>query len=106
MYGKYEFFKYFGDFLGWEYYDLNIDEDWTYNYEGYGKPEYHGLRTGTLVVNMIDPAKASENTKQIPTIWLGVINGLAGDTFASTRTRLIDTINQCFVQSPYLAKAL
>ena len=80
-----------------------------YDYDGYYYPGYGGttqtVRTGTVIIRMLDPNNPSdENT--VPTEWIGLINGLTDDTSINVRSRLVNTINQCFVQSTYLGANL
>jgi hypothetical protein len=70
-----------------------------YYYPGYGGTNYT-VRTGTVLIRMLDPNNPSDD--KLPTEWLGLINGLTDDTSFNVRTRLVNTINQCFVQSTYL----
>ncbi len=55
---------------------------------------------------MIDPARAVLLDEQIPSIWLGVINGLLDGSQQSTANRISQGIDQMFNQSPYLQKDL
>lgn len=80
-----------------------------YDYDGYYYPGYggttHTVRTGTVLMRMLDPNNPSEENT-LPTEWMGLINGLADDLPANVRSRLVNTINQCFVQSTYLGANL
>ena len=85
-----------------------------WGYWGYGPgwgvyyPPYWGIsnvveyRTGTLLINLIDPDLSDEANKQLGSIWIGTINGLLDDTPANVRIRLKTEIGRCFAQSPYL----
>jgi hypothetical protein len=65
----------------------------------------YAYTTGTLFVDMFDPDSVVENPDgsfSIEAYWQGTINGILDDTTASKNQRLADSINQLFVQSPYL----
>jgi hypothetical protein len=74
-------------------------------YDGYGSGGYYNtgseyqMETGTLLMNLADH-KDSDSTK--PSMWLAIINGVTEQSFTNTSRRLIELINQAFVQSPYL----
>ena len=74
-------------------------------YDSYGSGGYYNtgseyqMETGTLLMNLADH-KDSDSTK--PSMWLGIINGVTEQSFTNTSRRLIELINQAFVQSPYL----
>jgi hypothetical protein len=101
LYNPYPFFEYWGWYDGWEAYAVDYESDWRYDYEEYDQQDYE-LRVGSVIVNMVDPNDPKIQEKEIPSIWIALLNGLAGDTFTSTRSRLLTLINQCFEQSPYL----
>jgi hypothetical protein len=56
--------------------------------------------TGTLYVNMLDPAQR-DSQKRLPVVWFAAANGLLNAT-STPATRLTEAINQAFTQSPYL----
>lgn len=57
------------------------------------------LETGTLLMNLADHKVEGGSTKSM---WLGLINGITEQSFTNTSRRLIELINQAYVQSPYL----
>jgi len=59
--------------------------------------------TGSILVDMIDPSRADANSEQLPSIWLGVLNGLVADSQQNNADRISQGIDQMFNQSPYLA---
>ena len=61
------------------------------------------FRVGTLYVDMVDPKSPFEVDGEpvIPIYWTAAMNGLLGSA-ASVASRLNDSINQAFDQSPYL----
>jgi hypothetical protein len=60
---------------------------------------------GSVLVTMIDPARTDTTAKFIGTVWFGGANGLIGDVTSSTQQRIYNSINQMFIQSPYLGSA-
>lgn len=78
---------------------------WGYGWGGYYPyypPVYGGsYSNGTIIVNMIDPDIARSDST-FGAVWFGAINGLLGDTQAGVQARFNKSINQLFVQSPYL----
>jgi uncharacterized protein DUF4136 len=58
-------------------------------------------RSGTIFMQLLDPAQADSTEGKIPTVWIGAINGLVqGNTIEE---RIADGIRQAFLQSSYLA---
>jgi hypothetical protein len=76
------------------------------SYSSYGSGGYYNsgseyqLETGTLLMNLADHKDQSGSTR--PSMWLGLINGITEQSFTNTSRRLIELINQAYVQSPYL----
>ncbi len=65
--------------------------------------------TGSVLVDMIDPVRAVLLDEQLPSIWLGVINGLldgSQQVNPLATNRISQGIDQMFNQSPYLQKDL
>jgi hypothetical protein len=60
---------------------------------------------GSVLVTLIDPARTDTTAKLIGTVWFGGANGLLGDATASGRQRIYNSLNQMFIQSPYLGSA-
>jgi hypothetical protein len=91
------------DFVGWSYW-----YDYWYWYPGWGGfyPYYppggwypsYSFTTGTLFIQMVFEEDADSDR----IIWTAVINGLLGDTSTGVTSRLTESINQAFNQSPYL----
>ncbi|TFH01414.1 MAG: DUF4136 domain-containing protein [Calditrichales bacterium] len=97
LYGEYNY----SDYWGW--YTPDYDDGYEYDYGGYGSQQNYDLQLGTVLINMSNPSLASTGT--MPTIWIGIINGIAEQSLVNTSTRLIQLINQCFAQSPYLGRS-
>jgi hypothetical protein len=73
---------------------------WYYPYYGWCYPVYYTYQTGSLLIVMLD-AKATE---QKDALWVAAINGILEDTSAGISTRINNSINQAFTQSPYLGE--
>jgi len=58
------------------------------------------LSTGTVLMNLANH-KDGDTAKE-SAMWLGMLNGVTEQSFTNTSRRLIELINQAFVQSPYL----
>lgn len=66
-----------------------------------GAGTIYTYRSGTIFMQLLDPAQADSTEEKIPTVWIGAINGLVqGNTIEE---RIADGIRQAFAQSPYLA---
>jgi hypothetical protein len=84
----------------------NYGEYYGSSYNNYGSGGYYytgsdyQLETGTLLMNLAN--LKAEGGSTIPSIWLGLINGVTEQSFTNTSRRLIELINQAYVQSPYL----
>jgi hypothetical protein len=96
------------DQLGYAYYPW---WGWYYPYSGccwYGGwyPWYpasgavYEYRSGTVFMEMVDPALADSTLERVPSIWVGAVNGLVEGN--AVPERIADGITQAFEQSPYL----
>lgn len=79
----------------WGYYG------WYYPWYGYGGYAY-SYTTGSLFVTMIDLKKFDEVNKLSGAVWAGIANGILDDTNANILTRVINSVDKMFEQSPYL----
>jgi hypothetical protein len=92
-----------GGYWGW-YYPYPPSFGWGY-YPWYGGGgSVYMYRTGTMFMQMIDPASADSTLAKVPTIWLGALNGIVEGTQAEIQQRIVGGINQAFLQSPYLGE--
>ena len=57
---------------------------------------------GTVLINMIDPDAIDNINKEVPRVWIGVLNGLAQGSVSSVAERIAKGIDKAFDQSPYL----
>jgi hypothetical protein len=82
----------YGDYYGGRYDDYGTGG---YYYTG----ENYELETGTVLMSL---ANNDGNPSLESSLWLGMLNGITEQSFTNTSRRLIELINQAFVQSPYL----
>jgi hypothetical protein len=86
-----------GGYWGWY---LPYPPNWGWGwYPWYGGTVYM-YRSGTIFMQLIDPALADSTEQKVPTAWVGAMNGIVDG--AAVEERIIDGINQAFEQSPYL----
>ncbi len=74
---------------------------WWYWYP-YCYPIPYSFTTGTLAIDTLDISKRDDTDKMVPAAWTAMINGLLGTATADMQARIEMTINQSFLQSPYL----
>lgn len=84
------------------YVDYYYGSYWGYGY-GYYYPytTVYSVTTGSVIINMVDKASLQPGTTNATAVWIGVLNGAAGDP-STAATRITDGINKVFAQSPYL----
>jgi len=98
---------------GWGWYKSSQADrgtDYWYGYPGYyppgwgwgGVPYYSSYTTGTLLMEMTNPAdyRVIDNDTVTPMYWAGGLNGILSS--GSDLTRIENGIDQAFEQSPYL----
>lgn len=83
--------SYWGGYWGWGWY-----------YPWYGGTTVYKYSTGTIFIDMIDAENIDVEDELYPSAWIAAINGLLGDTDSSTKSRLSSSIDQAFLQSPYI----
>jgi len=90
-----------GGYWGWYYpYPPNWGWGWYPWYGGGGT--IYTYRTGTVFMQLLDPAQADSIEQKTPTVWVGAINGMIEGT--AIEDRIADGIRQAFAQSPYLGE--
>lgn len=88
-----------GGYWGWYYpYPPGWGWGWYPWYGGGGT--IYTYRTGTVFMQLLDPARADSTEEKIPTVWVGAINGMIEGT--AIEERIADGIREAFAQSPYL----
>lgn len=103
VYNEANWENYWGWYPGWNW--LGWSGFYPWYPKGNGSHAYYAYDTGTLSIDMLDVRNADENTKRIPVLWSGVNSGILSGNRVSLCERLQNSINQCFVQSPYLKAA-
>ncbi len=94
----YCWYCYWGWYPGWGYYPPIWGPGW-----GWGYPAdivCTTYSTGTVAVNITNPNTAADD--KLPVVWMGIMNGLLEGSDASVNDRIDKSINQMFIQSPYL----
>ena len=75
---------------------------WYYPWYGYGGV-YYSYTTGSLFIEMVDRDKFDPDRKITGTIWVGAVNGLLDNSSSlEIKTRVVNSIDKMFEQSPYL----
>lgn len=95
------FFYY--DWWYWNWFYPGWGPGWGWWYPGYYPPQVNRVRTGTLMMQMTT-LETQGDADKIPVVWTGVVNGLLEGSANSINSRVNESINQAFEQSPYLAK--
>lgn len=92
---------YYYDWWYWGWYYPGWYPGWGWYYPGYYPPYITGYRSGSLFVQMIDHSAAiSDGT--IGVKWSCIINGLAEGGSSNIASRVQNSIDKAFAQSPYL----
>ncbi len=88
-----------GGYWGWYYpYPPGWGWGWYPWYGGGGT--IYTYRTGTLFMDLLDPAAADSTEEKVPTAWIAALNGLIEGN--QVEERIDNGIDQAFAQSPYL----
>lgn len=93
------FYYYDWGYWGWWYPTWGYGWGWYYPYY---PPYVTSYRSGTILMQMVDSKAATPAGENVPVLWSGVVNGLAEGSTTSINSRIQTTIDQAFVQSPYL----
>ena len=99
-YGSDYWYNYWGWYPGWNWYGW----DWPYfrPYYPWGPVNVFSYRSGSIVIDMLDPSNVNESSNQVPVLWSGIADGIIAGSASSIQQRAEKQINQCFAQSPYL----
>ena len=90
-----------GGYWGWYYpYPPGWGWGWYPWYGGGGT--IYTYRSGTVFMQLADPAQADSTEAKVPTVWVGAINGIIEGN--AVEERIADGIRQAFAQSPYLGE--
>lgn len=91
---------YYYDWWYWDWWYGGYYPPWGWYYPCCYYPGYvSGYRSGTILMQFIDP---SNNGEDAPVVWTGLMNGLAEGGQANIATRAQAGIDKAFAQSPYL----
>ncbi|WP_018475902.1 DUF4136 domain-containing protein [Echinicola pacifica] len=106
----YSWWDYWGWWPGWGYYP-SYPTDGFYPYYPGGWGYFGGVysyRTGTLLVEMVDPASLTVvndgEPDPLPVIWGGALNGVLDGSDQIVRQRIDRGLDQMMTDSPYLIK--
>lgn len=94
-------YDYWGWYNGWGWYDWNFRPGWG-PYYPWAPINVYSYRSGSIVIDMLDPNNVTETSNKIPVLWSGIADGIIAGSPSSILNRAEKAINQCFVQSPYL----
>ncbi len=95
--------NYWGWYPGWNWFGWGPSWFGYYPwYPWYSGSYYYAYDKGTVVIDMLDAKNADSETKRIPVLWSGVVNGILSGSETYLYERLEKNIDQCFTQSPYL----
>ena len=78
---------------------------WGWYYPPYYPPYWgttYSYSTGTIFIDFGDVDNVAGDSSLVTVEWNATINGLLSSNASSTRTRIENSIDQAFVQSPYL----
>jgi len=73
-----------------------------YGYPGWCYPYYYTYETGTLLIVMLDPDHADDDSIE-DALWTSAINGMLSSSSSVNADRVDRDIDQAFAQSPYLS---
>lgn len=93
---------YYYDWGYWGWYYPGWYPGWGWYYPWYPYPSVTGYRSGTVLIQMTDDGAVRAGEPNVPVPWVSIINGLAEGSSANITSRIQSTINQAFLQSPYL----
>ncbi|TFV94283.1 DUF4136 domain-containing protein [Algoriphagus kandeliae] len=93
---------FFYDWWYWSWWYPGWGTGWGWYYPGYYPPQLTRIRTGSVFIQMVNPAGQSPADK-VPVQWSAIINGLLEGSKDQVATRITNGIDQAFSQSPYLA---
>jgi hypothetical protein len=94
---------YYYDWGYWGWYYPGYYPGWGWYYPGYYPPYVTSFQTGSLFVQMVDVLPSPiPNDGNVPVLWHCILNGLTEGSTSAVLSRVQASINQAFIQSPYL----
>ncbi len=94
-------YNYWNWYDGWYWYNWNFGPNWG-PYYPWSPVSVLSYRSGSIVIDMLDPANVADGSNKIPVIWSGIVDGIIDGSPNSILQRAETQIRQCFAQSPYL----
>ncbi len=73
-----------------------------WGYPSYGWGYAYSTTFGTVLIEMAYPDAIDVEEQIVPLVWRAAVNGMIEGSDSSIRTRIDDTIEQAFEQSPYI----
>lgn len=77
-----------------------------WGYPSYGWGYAYSTTFGTVLIEMAYPDGIDHEQQIVPLVWRAAVNGMVEGSSSSVRTRIDDTIDQAFEQSPYIQSNL
>ncbi len=96
---------YGGYYPGWGGYYPGYGPGWGGYYPGWGGATVtNSYTTGTILIEMGDAKNLDEENKIVNIVWSAGVDGLLSSSSASNQQFVSQSIEQAFIQSPYLKK--
>jgi hypothetical protein len=90
-------------YYDWAYWGWWYGGWYGWYYPGWYYPPYiTGYRSGSVFLQLIDHTTAIPSSDNVAVEWNCIVNGLAEGDQTNIAARITNSINQAFVQSPYL----
>lgn len=86
----------------WDWYYPGWSSGMSWYYPGYYPAYVSGYNTGTVFIQMTNPAGTTPINKEVPVVWNSIIDGLLQGGTDYINERFETNINQAFMQSTYL----
>ena len=94
---------YYYDWWYWDWWYGGYYPPWGWYYPCCYYPSYvSGYRSGSVLIQMVDPKAVGQGDTNTPVVWTAIFNGLAEGGTANITTRAQAAIDQAYAQSPYL----
>ncbi len=96
-------YDYWGWYNGWNWFNWNTGPGWG-PYYPWNSINVFSYRSGSIVIDMLDPTNTVPQSNKIPVLWSGIADGIISGSPSTILNRAETQINQCFEQSPYLGR--
>ena len=101
-------YNYWGWYPGWDWFGWGYYPGWNWPsfgpYYPWGSLDLYSYRSGSIVIDMLDPSNVTESSNKIPVLWSGIAVCIIAGSTDYILQRAETQIRQCFIQSPYLGK--